>query len=452
MFDITGRFHAWRRDPLLRTVLANSSYLFSSNTATIVLSMAQGIFAARLLSPEGYGLLAATVIPFVSTVNRLFSFRMSELVVKYMGEHLAEGKRELAAAVVKGALLTDVAASLLSFGVVLLTAPLAASLIAKDPQSAPFFSFYGLVLISLATYETASGVLQAANRFRAIAIISLLQGGITAGTIFVAYLLNLGLLEVLLAYLLGKSFAGLATTATALAEIRRSLGADWWRAPLRALNLRPLARFALSTNLTGTLNLITRDSETLWVATLRSPVEAGFLKIALSVINLVMLPIQPLIGPTYTEIASALARKRWDAATLLLRRVTTLSGIWTVTTAAGLTLFGTWVIGLYGQEYISAYPALILLLIGFGVANILYWNRPVLLALGLPTYPVKMAALFGTGKILLAILLVPRYGYVAEAALLSAFFVLTIAANVRRGLREMEARQADSAVPEAPLP
>ncbi len=39
----------WWNDRLLRNVLANSSYLFSSNSATIILGMVQGILAARLL-------------------------------------------------------------------------------------------------------------------------------------------------------------------------------------------------------------------------------------------------------------------------------------------------------------------------------------------------------------------------------------------------------------------
>ena len=41
------------------------------------------------------------------------------------------------------------------------------------------------------------------------------------------------------------------------------------------------------------------------------------------------------------------------------------------------------------------------------------------------------------GKILLAFLIVPRLGYLAEAGLLSAYFVVTVGVLVWQGLREV---------------
>ena len=433
---------SWWQDRLLRNVLENSGYLFSSNTATIALALVQGIFAARLLGVEDFGLVSATVIPFVSTVNRLSSFRMSEVVVKYLGQYLAGGEREKAAALAKGAALTDLIASLLGFSLLIPLAPLAAIYLAKDPRSQGLFIAYGFILVTNATFETATGILQARNRFRTIAAINLAQSLITATLILSAYLAQGGVLEVLGAYLVGKVFAGLAISWIAFWELRRLFGPGWWRVPLETIpNWRPLARFALSTNLNGTLNLVTRDSETLWVALLRSPVEAGYYKIALAVINLVMMPVQPLIGTTYAEISKTIARREWRQTSGLLRKVSLLAGAWTVAAVGGLAILGTWLIQwLYGTEYGPAYPALILLLVGYGFANTFFWNRPLLLALGMPVYPLKTAAVAGLFKTGLAVWLVPGYGYLVEAALLSGFFLASIGLNVRRGLQEVRVR------------
>ena len=68
-------------DPLSRRVLRNSSYLFSSNTIASAFGVLQGIFVFRLLGDAGAGLLAV-VMDFPSNVNRLLSFRMSEVTVK----------------------------------------------------------------------------------------------------------------------------------------------------------------------------------------------------------------------------------------------------------------------------------------------------------------------------------------------------------------------------------
>ena len=206
---------SWWSDRLLRNVLTNSSYLFSSNAATIVLGMLQGILAARTLGAERFGILSATVIPFVSMVSRLTSFRMSELVVKYMGQYLAEEKKDLAAAVAKAAVIADLLVSLLSYGILLLVAPLAATYLAKDPQTTPLFLLYGIILLGNATFESATGVLQATNQFRTIALVNFGQSLITVSLILFANLTGGGINEVLFAYLMGKLFAGIALSTIA---------------------------------------------------------------------------------------------------------------------------------------------------------------------------------------------------------------------------------------------
>jgi O-antigen/teichoic acid export membrane protein len=410
--------------------------------------MVQGIFAARLLGVEGFGLLSATVIPFVSTVNRLSSFRMSELVVKYMGEYLTAGKTKEAAALVKGAGLTDVLASLISFLILLVLSPVAATYLAKDSTTVNLFLAYGTILLANGFFETATGILQTRDRFQTIAIINFIQSAITASLIFTAFLTQRGLIEVLGAYWLGKVFAGITISIVAFFELRTALGPRWWRVPLRTIpNWRPMSRFALSTNLSGTLNLVTRDSETLWIAFLRSPTEAGYYKIALAVINLVMLPVQPLIGTTYAEITKTIAKLDWKKTKRLLSKVSQLAGVWTIAAAGGLTVLGSWLIQtLYGSEYGPSYPATLILLVGYGFANILFWNRPLLLALGFPTYPLKIVAAVGALKIGLALWLVPQYGYLVEAALLSGFFLLSIGLNVLRGLRVIRFQEQEGLV------
>ena len=186
-------FHSWSQDLLLRGVVKNSSYLFSSTAAAVVLSMLQSIFAARLLGVLEFGILSGTIIPFVSNVNRLLSFRMSELVVKYWGEFSASGDKERASAVVKGALFMEVLTAVLAYVVLILVAPLAARYVAKDLQTQPLFLIYGLVLLANSTYETSIGVLQSVRLFNRIAQINLIQNLITASLIFIAYILKRGM-------------------------------------------------------------------------------------------------------------------------------------------------------------------------------------------------------------------------------------------------------------------
>ncbi len=435
---------SWWQDRLLRRILKNSSYLFSSNSAAVALSMLQGIFAARLLGVNDFGILAGTVIPFASNVNRLLSFRMSELVVKYLSQFLAEGRHDRAAAVVKGAALVEAITSVLAYLVLLLLAPWAARYLAKDPQSTSLFVYYGLVLVVMIVFETTTGVFQVTKLFGRLAVINLIQSIITAALISWAFLAHRGMAEVLAAYFLGKTFTAVAMYIVAFRQLNKTLGQGWWRAPLSLMPpLREMSRFAISTNLQGTVNLVARDSETLLIGYLRSPVEAGYYKIALGLINLVMIPIDPFIATTYSEIAFTIARRQWVETKRVLKRVSAIAGGWTLAAGSGLALTGYWLIPLlYGVEYRPAYPAALLLLVGYGFANILYWNRQLLLAFGMPAFPLKISALAGAVKTALTFGLVPVYGYLVEAAILSSYFVVSITIIAWRGIGELKQRLA----------
>ena len=82
---------------------------------------------------------------------------------------------------------------------------------------------------------------------------------------------------------------------------------------------------------------------------------------------------------------------------------------------------------------------MLILLAGYGFANILGWNRPLLLALGRPGFPVLTAAIVGILELILLLWLVPGQGYLAMAAILSGYLIVTIGINVWKGLTELNA-------------
>jgi O-antigen/teichoic acid export membrane protein len=449
----------WSEDVILRRVLRNSSYLFISN----VVSALMLVMTTRLLGVSSYGALGA-ITSFGSGVNRLLSFRMSDVVVRYMGEYMARKEYDRAAALVKAAGLVEGITSIVAYGILVLLAPLGARYVIKDPTVSvtaitQLLILYGLSILGNITTETATGVLQVTNHYRSQAMINLIQTFIVAGIITVAFFTHAGLLGVVVAYLVGKMILGLGPIGVALYHMQKIFGGRWWRAPLSQLPPRlELMRFGLSTNFSGTVNLVVRDSETLWISYFLNTTYAGYYKAAMALIQLVVMPITPFVNTTYPELNRAIVMRKWDTLRMLLRRVTTIAGGWTAAVALGLVVLGRqliftpWsVLGhpilLFGKafsplkpEYLPAYPVMLVLLIGFGMANILFWNRSLCLALGLPDYPLKVYLLGMVAKVALAFWLIPlagNTGYVVEAWLLSGFFVLTVVLTVWRGLGEV---------------
>ena len=440
--------HRWwkilRNDQLLQKVIRNAGYLLSSNVFSMGLSVIQSILAGRLLGVAGFGLIG-TVTVFATTLNKIFSFRMNELVVKYFGEAIADGKNERAAAVVKAAGIGETISALLSFTLLVIFAPLAADKLAKDPTTSNLFIMYGTIILANFTYETFFGVIQVRNHFRNQAIINLISSIINASFIAWAYFTQKGIYEVLIAYILGKFILGLGTSILGWHEMNKTVQKGWWKTGFDALPpLKELLSFAFSTNISNTVIHLVRDNEALWIAWFLTPVEVGYTKTALAIINLVQVPITPFISTSYPEINNAVIKKDWKLLRRLLKRITLISGTWTGLSAIGLALFGRWLLLWYGPEFLPAHIPMLLFLVGLGFANIFFWNRPLLLSLGLPLVPYRVSLICGIAKVGLAFLLVPRFGLNMEAFLLSAFFVVSISIIVLRGFKEIRKREYES--------
>jgi len=434
---LSSWWHIFRNDSLLKKIIRNSGYILSSNVVGMGLSAVQSILAGRLLGVAGFGVIG-TITAFASTLNRLFSFRMNELVVKYFGEALTQNKSERASAIVKAAALGEMASAILSFLLLALLAQFAAERLADDLATAKFFTLYGTMILANFATETALGVLQIRNLFNKQAILTLISNILTAGVIIWAFFSKQGLWVVLFGYLIGKFILGFGSALLGYRELVTIFGKKWWRASFSNLPpLKELVGFAFSTNITSTIILLVRDSEALWIAWFLSPVEVGYAKTALAIINLVQVPITPFISTTYPEINNAVVKKDWALVRQLLKRVTLISGTWTGLTGIALVFFGRWLLMFYGQDFLPAYVPMLLFLIGLGYANVFFWNRPLLLSLGLPMVPYKISLWCGILKVLLAVLFVPKLGLNFEAILLSLFFLISISLIILRGFKEI---------------
>lgn len=418
-------FHRLFQNELTRRVVKNSGYLFSATGLSAGFSMLQGILVARLLGVENYGILGA-IIMFTSVINKLVSFRMGELVVKYVAQYGESGDNERAATLFKTAALVEMGASVLAFGLVCVLSPLAATYLAKDPSTTGWFILYGLIILANLVSESSMGLLQIFDRFRNVAALSLVQSIVTLGLVVIVYLSNGGMVGVLLSYLAGKAVGAIALSLGAVVEAGRHWGKGWWRSPLTLLKpqWRELGHFAVNTNISASLSLINKDSELLWVSYFRGPLEAGYYKLALSLANIIQLPISPLPQATYPELTRQAARGSWHNVRAVLRQGSLLAASYTLPAMLILGVFGRPLISLlYRPEYLPAYPALLILLVGFLFANVFYWRRNALLALGRPDFPAKLNIILAVLKVIGILLLVPQFGYLASAALLSAFYI-----------------------------
>jgi len=426
MHFIINWFNHLIENKLTRRILKNTGYLFSATGITAAISLIQGILVARLLGVNNFAILGIITL-FTSVINRLVSFRMGELVIKYVGQYTESGDQEQAAAIFKAAALVEIIASLVAYILLVLLAPLGAKYLAKDSTLTPLFIIYGITILVNFISESSTGLLQIFDRFRNMAGLLIAQSVFTLAIITIIFFSGGGLKAVLLAYLGGKAIGGIGLSIAAMLEASHKWGRDWWRTPINSLRekKRELTHFAINTNISSSISLITKDSEILWVSYFRNTLETGYYKLALNLANMIQMPVSPMPRATYPELSREAAHESWGNFRQIMRHGSYIAGGYSALITILLIILGRPLIRLvYGEDYLPAYPALVILMVGYLIANTIYWRRPALLALGRPDFPTKLNLILAGLKIAGVILLVPKYGYLASAALLAGFYVL----------------------------
>jgi O-antigen/teichoic acid export membrane protein len=239
---------------------------------------------------------------------------------------------------------------------------------------------------------------------------------------------------------------GVSQVILAARELSLVLGRGWWQVPLQTLpGKKSLFAFALNTNLNGTVNLFCRDNIPLYMANLLSTTAVGYFKIAMTFIIPITLILDPFIAPTYAEISRTIAKFEWRTTLRLLKRITAITSGVVLAIWAGWALTGWWIIPtLYKRQAIPVYPLLLILIAGYGFASVFQWNRSLFLSLGKAGYPVLVSTLVGIVELALIFTLVPRYGYLMMAAILSGYFIISIGFITLSGLQEVHRREMTS--------
>ena len=452
MRNLWDKLMAWFNDRVLRRVLRNSTYLILSNLISVFLT----IFITRRLGVYNYGVLGL-ITSYVTNVNKLFSFRMNEVVVRYVGEAYVNQDYHRTGALIKFAALVEAVTSLFAFLFMFATSRFGAQIFLDDSGLAGLIMFYGISIIGGLVMETANGILRVINKYRSIALVSLVQNVLVALIVYFSTVNNLGLMGILSAYMIGKVLLGIVPVVLCVLWLPHKIGHEWWKAPLSLItDKKPILRFTVSTNISSTINLLARDGELLWVGALLSPLYAGYYKTAMTVINMVLTPINPLIDTSYPEMNRAIIQKKWSKIRRLLGKITALSAVWTGAAFLGLLFLGkpllfheVNILGIsfqiFREEYLPAYNIIMILMVGYGIANILFWNRTLLLTFSEADYATTVSFYTMLAKLFLTVVLVPRGAYYIEAILLSAYLAVSVLIMTARGLHNL--REAEKASP-----
>jgi len=423
---------------LLRRILRNSSYLVSATVLSAGMGMVQGAIQVRVVGVAGVGLLVA-IANFTNVLNRFTSFRIDELVVRYVRLYEERKDHQKAAAVFKLAALLEFSGSAAAFLLVFFLAPLGVRLFSDQAGVEYLFILYGSLALINIVFDSSDGMLQVFNRFGAKSVIDIVQSVVRLGLTILVLITGGGLIEIILAELAGRLVRAVAVLVVALSTAQKRWGAGWWRTPFSVLRTdrRSLLTFAFSTNLSATVSLVAKDSEDLWANAFLGNLVGGYYSIARTLIGLLQLPVSPLPSTTYPELSRAVAKDDWKSVRHVLRRGSMLAALYSLPVAALLILFGPQIITLYTKQNLpEVYGPLMILLVGYSAVNIFYWSRAALLAFNRPVFPTVVNAIGMVFKVVGIFIFAP-FGAVAFASLLAGYYVFTVGVAVIRIIQDV---------------
>jgi O-antigen/teichoic acid export membrane protein len=129
----------------------------------------------------------------------------------------------------------------------------------------------------------------------------------------------------------------------------------------------------------------------------------------------------------------------------VLRQGSIMAFVYSALAGIFLLIFGKPLIAFfYTPDFLPSYPALLILMVGMLIANTFYWNRISLLSLGLADYPAKVNSIIAVLKVIGIFAIVPIYGYLGSAALLSGYYLFSVTLNVQKTLSELRSRSDET--------
>jgi O-antigen/teichoic acid export membrane protein len=382
----------WFRDRHFRSLLKNSSYLAVSKAIAAVAGLATLAFAGRGLGVVMFGVLIV-IHSYAQAASGLSKFQTWQLIVRYGGDALSPGPSDRFKEATGFAFALDVASGFAGMVVAIALLPLLGQWFGIPAKYILLSMLYCTLLPTMGA-ATPVGVLRSLDRFDLISwqqttypIARAILSGIawTASAPFEAYV------AIWYATDLGGD---LYLWFLAHRELKRRDLLRGIRPTLRPVGLPSPWKFAIHVNLTGSLASAWGPIARLIVGGLLGPANAGLYRVAASLADAAAKPADLMSKAYYPEIVRMdfASKKPWK----LMMRGTALAAVFALVSVVFVTLAGAPLLsGLFGHDFIGAYPILLILLIVPLLGIVSFPLPSMLLALDRPDGPLK-ARLVGT--------------------------------------------------------
>ncbi len=430
--------------------LARQTFWMGGITAAhLVGGLAQVSISARILGPEGYGVLAV-IVAVTLLIYGLSAIPGGEAVTAFVTRGVAEGRPEEASRVLRFVLALSLGLALAAYAILAVLILAAGGLLGIGPAYLDAALLYGVIGIFLATQTETLAALRLSDRV-ALGFAVTLAGVLTRVALLVAALLTGGgLLAVVLAHIAGAAVngAGMLIATTVAAPQAGMTGL------LRSLSLKvppDVLRFQVGTFGKSTIWTLAHNMDAILLAQFAGAADVGLYRGGRQITDSTRYPFQPLMSAVQPEYS-----RHWYAgAGRALRRASLRFAL--VSFALSVVGFGMLLIFhqpitrlILGPEFGNAAPLVLIMLIGSFAASSVSVLTILPAAAGRIGPSLAGTAAGLVASVAIIVWLAPRYGAAGAAWANTAYFIafvvvlipFVIAILRQRGQRRVASREA----------
>jgi O-antigen/teichoic acid export membrane protein len=403
----------WFKDQHMRSLLKNSSYLGASKVVAAIAAVATLAFTGRALGVTLFGLLVL-IHSYAQAASSLAKFQSWQVIVRYGGQGLAAGRPEDFKVATGFALGLDIVSGIVGMIAAMALLPLIGRWFGIPDQYIWLAVLYCTVIPTMQAM-TPGGVLRTLDRFDLVAwqgttypVARMILAGIAfaADAPFEAYVAIWFITD-----LGGDLFLWWLTWR----ELRRRGMPDALRPRLRPNGLKGAWKFAIRVNLTSSLTAAWGPIARLIVGGLLGPASAALYMVAATLADSAQKPTDLLTRAFYPEVMrmDVKTKRPWK----LMARGAALAGmVGLVALFIGLVAGEPIIRLIFGEDFVGAYPVLVVLMLAPFLIMISFPLPPMLYAVGRDDAPLTSRVV---GAIVYFALVAPlswEYGLIGAAA------------------------------------
>ena len=413
----------WFQDQHFRSVLKNSSYLGMSRIVAAIAGIATLAMSGRGLGVMLFGSLVL-ITSYAKAASGLSKFESWQLIVRYGGHALSDDRPDEFKASTGFAFALDVVSGIGGMIVAVLLLPLVGPLFGLAHDQLWLAMLYCTLLPTMSA-ATPTGVLRSLDRFDLISWQGTASPIARAILTTAAFLLHAPFAAYVVIWYVTDLGADLFLWFLAWRELRRRSLLKGIRPTLNPKTLPGAWRFAIHVNLTASVMAAWSPIARLVVGGLLGPTGAALFRVGSTLADAAQRPADQLAKAFYPEIMRMDVRTKqpWK---LMVRSAALAGGVALLAVLILLVGGKPLVRFLFGEDFIGAYPVLMVLLAVPLMGVLSFPLPPMLYALDRPDAPLK-ARLIGTAAFFVLVAPMAWTWGVIGAALA---FVLGFAATV----------------------